>query len=54
MLQMWRQMKTTMITEFYKFLDEWNRVLGYGTPEHHRKIMRFLVDVWESDPHRGL
>lgn len=54
MLQMWRQMKITMITEFYKFLDEWNRVLGYGTPEHHRKIMRFLVDVWESDPHRGL
>ncbi len=43
-----------MTTEFYKFLDEWNELLGLPTPQHHRKIMRFLVDVWNSAPHRGL
>ena len=43
-----------MITEFYKFLDEWNRVLGLDTPAHHRRIMEFLVDVFEKNPHRGL
>ena len=48
------QTKIAMITEFYKFLDEWNRVLGFQTPRHHREIMRFLVDVWCNDPHRGL
>ena len=48
------QTKIAMITEFYKFLDEWNRILGFQTPCHHREIMRFLVDVWCNDPHRGL
>ncbi len=47
-------MKIVMITEFYKFLDEWNEILGLTTPAHHRKIMNFLVDVWQNDPHRGL
>ena len=49
-----RQTKIAMITEFYKFLDEWNRILGFQTPRHHREIMRFLVDVWCNNPHRGL
>ncbi|MBR6597870.1 MAG: phage terminase large subunit [Alphaproteobacteria bacterium] len=40
--------------EFYSFMDEWNRVLGYATPSHHRQIMQFLVDIWENSPHRGL
>ena len=48
------QTKIAMITEFYKFLDEWNRILGFHTPRHHREIMCFLVDVWCNDPHRGL
>ncbi len=48
------QTKIAMITEFYKFLDEWNRILGFHTPRHHGEIMRFLVDVWCNDPHRGL
>lgn len=43
-----------MITEFYRFLDEWNEIIGYKTPPHHRQIMRFLVDVFENTPHRGL
>ena len=43
-----------MITEFYKFLDEWNRILGFKTPQHHRQIMRFLVEVWMDAQHRGL
>jgi len=43
-----------MITEFYKFLDEWNAVLGLKTPRHHREIMRFLVELWQTEPHRGL
>ena len=53
-LQMLRQMKTLTTTGFYSFLDEWNRVLGYKTPAHHREIMSFLVDVWHNNPHRGL
>ena len=43
-----------MYNEFYKFLDTWNKVLGFSTPEHHLKIMEFLVSVWETEPHRGL
>ena len=52
--QMPQQMKISMITGYYSFLDEWNRVLGYKTPEHHRNIMAFLVEVWQKSPHRGL
>ena len=47
-------MKTVMITEFYSFLDEWNRILNMKTPEHHRQIMAFLVDILHQAPHRGL
>lgn len=47
-------MKTPMITEFYKFLDEWNRILGFKTPTHHRQIIKFLYDVFYNSPHRGL
>lgn len=43
-----------MLTEFYKFLDEWNEMLGLKTPEHHRMIMRFLVEIWSLPPRRGL
>lgn len=43
-----------MYNEFYKFLDTWNKVLGFSTPAHHLKIMEFLVSVWETEPHRGL
>ena len=43
-----------MLAEFYKFLDEWNRILGFKTPNHHRAIMSFLFDVWANKPHRGL
>lgn len=28
--------------------------MGLTTPAHHRRIMAFLVDVWENAPHRGL
>ena len=43
-----------MITAFYEFMDAWNDVLGLTTPEHHRKIMEFLVSVLTTPPHRGL
>lgn len=51
---MWRQTKHAMITEFCRFLDEWNEIIGHTTPRHHRQIMEFLVDVWRHEPHRGL
>lgn len=43
-----------MISRFYSFMDEWNRVLGYQTPSHHQEIMKFFVDLWTCAPHRGL
>ena len=54
LLQILHRTRTAMITEFYSFLDEWNRVLGLSTPPHHRKIIRFLFDVWTVAPRRGL
>ena len=47
-------MKTMMITEAYSFLEEWNQLLGMKTPLHHKKIMSFLIDVLNNEPHRGL
>lgn len=47
-------MKTLMITEFYRFLDAWNDLVGKQTPAHHRRIMAFLVDILENEPRRGL
>lgn len=44
----------SMITEFYSFLDEWNRVLGFTTPLHHKQIMEFLFSILCDAPHRGL
>lgn len=49
-----RRVKTAMITAFYNFLDEWNALIGMKTPEHHRKIMEFLVATLNDAPHRGL
>lgn len=49
-----RRMKIAMTTVFYEFLDEWNKVLGLNTPAHHRKIMEFLVSVWNTPPRHGL
>lgn len=43
-----------MQDEFYHFLDAWNDVLGMKTPAHHRRIMEFLVSVWQTHPRRGL
>ena len=43
-----------MITEFYKFLDTWNNLLGLTTPPHHRRIMEFLFGVLCDTPQRGL
>ncbi|MDR2413096.1 MAG: phage terminase large subunit [Rickettsiales bacterium] len=47
-------MKTPMITEYYEFLEEWNRLLKLKTPAHHKKIMKFLAQVAYSPPRRGL
>lgn len=48
------QIENAMTTAFLDFMDEWNALLGITTPEHHRRIMKFLVDVWTSPPNRGL
>ncbi|MBR3511220.1 MAG: phage terminase large subunit [Alphaproteobacteria bacterium] len=47
-------MKTVTITEAFSFLEEWNRILGFQTPKHHKQIMQFLIDVFNNNPHRGL
>ena len=49
-----RHLKTKMTTAFFDFLDAWNEHIGMTTPSHHRRIMEFLVDVLENEPHRGL
>lgn len=54
MLQNLQTMKTMTITEAFSFLDEWNKILGFTTPKHHKQIMNFLVDVFNQEPHRGL
>ena len=43
-----------MLSTFYLFLVEWNRLLGLESPEHHRRIIRFLFSVWSESPHHGL
>ncbi len=47
-------MSTDKTAKFYQFLDDWNKVLGFNTPQHHYQIMKFLVNVWQENPHRGL
>lgn len=54
MLQNLQTMKTMTITEAFNFLEEWNKILGFSTPNHHKQIMNFLVDVFNQEPHRGL
>ena len=43
-----------MFTEYCSFLDAWNKMLGFTTPQHHRQIMNFLVSILDDDMHRGL
>ncbi len=43
-----------MIAQLYQFADEWNNVLGYKTPQHHKDMLRFLYDVWQTPEHKGL
>jgi len=43
-----------MITQVYQFADSWNHILGYTTPAHHKNMLQFLYDVWQSPEHRGL
>jgi len=37
-----------------KFISDWNTVLNQKTPEHHKKILAFLVDCFMTEPHRAL
>jgi len=43
-----------MLKNALAFLDSWNAMLGLKTPEHHKRIMAFLVDCLEAPPHRAL
>lgn len=54
MSQNLRTMKTMTIMEAFDFLEDWNKILGFTTPAHHKQIMQFLVDVLNNEPHRGL
>ena len=47
-------MNTITIGAAFSFLDEWNKLIGFQTPPHHQKIMKFLVDVFNDEPRRGL
>ena len=47
-------MNTLTIKDALCFLDEWNKILGFKTPKHHKEIMCFLIDVLNNEPHRGL
>lgn len=40
--------------DYCDFLDEWNKLLNFKTPSHHKKITKFLADVFENSPKRGL
>lgn len=42
------------ITDAFNFLDAWNNVIGLQTPNHHKTIMEFLVDIFNNEPRRGL
>ncbi len=43
-----------MINQIYQFADSWNKILGYETPDHHKKMLDFLYNVWQSPNHKGL
>lgn len=47
-------MKTITTAQANDFLNAWNKILGFETPQHHIKIMQFLLDVLNNEPHRGL
>ncbi|MCL1902589.1 MAG: phage terminase large subunit [Alphaproteobacteria bacterium] len=36
------------------FLNAWNELIGFETPEHHKTILRFLVESIDSVPRRAL
>ena len=47
-------MTIAMITECCEFLDEWNELVGFETPRHHKSVMRFLSEILAGPNHRGL
>ncbi|MBO7645045.1 MAG: phage terminase large subunit [Alphaproteobacteria bacterium] len=47
-------MNKVQISIALDFLDAWNKLLGFQTPNHHKQIMSFLIDVLNNSPHRGL
>jgi hypothetical protein len=47
-------MNAMNITSVFSFLDEWNKILGFKTPQHHQQIIRFLYEVLNDEPKRGL
>ncbi len=47
-------MQNLTVANAIDFLNSWNKILGFQTPHHHDKIMRFLIDIINTEPHRGL
>ena len=37
-----------------RFLDDWNGLIGFRTPDHHGKILRFLAQAFSEEPRRAL
>ncbi len=46
--------KVVTIMDCFEFLRQWNDLLNFKTPKHHKKILDFLVGVWREHPRRGL
>lgn len=47
-------MQNLTIANATDFLNSWNKILGFETPQHHTQIMCFLIDILNNEPHRGL
>jgi hypothetical protein len=43
-----------MNNDVYAFANAWNNILGYKTPQHHQDMLKFLYEIWQTPPHRGL
>ncbi len=51
---MYQTKQAVNIADALNFIDEWNKCIGFYTPQHHKQIMQFLIDVLNHEPHRGL
>lgn len=41
-------------SDFLTFLEIWNQETGLSTPPHHQEIAKWLQDVYDNPPRKGL